>query len=211
METLSPTYAKRIKDSIEEITFEDYVNVVLGDFSSIAIAEDITLEECESTRTVLMAEFAEATGDYDYLTSTASQYKLMRLSLKQMGMILAHSILSASYDADIFDFLKKQRVIPADIPYPSTQDELDNVLKQIHVEVEFLNIEIAENTPKIPEKEKTDEKVTRRPFIRLLASVSQYVKFNVTFDTNCAVVAEYVSRLRQYQQEQENKKTTNKR
>lgn len=212
MEQLSPTYDKRIKDSIDEITFEDYVKVVLGDFSSITISKDVTEEEKQTARSVIMAEFADATGDLDYMAYAASQVKLMRLTLKQTGLILAHKILGAAFDPDIFDFLKEQRIVQKNTEYPETLEQLQNVLSLINNEIEFLNIEISESQKKEDKQENGKAELpSKRVFIRLLASVSQFVKFNVTFDTNCAVVAEYISRLREHNQNVEDQKSKSKK
>lgn len=205
-EQLSYTLDDRIKAAIEDITFGDYVKVVFNDFSTVCIANDVTEEEKQSARSIILAEFADAVGDIDYIASVQAQYKQMRLSLKQLMLIMTKNILQITFDNDSFEYLKTLRLIPRNSKYPSTLSELNKLLDIIQSEISLISIDIADT--QVSDKktsENTDKpyKPSKRNFIKLLASVSQFVKFNVTFETNCAVVAEYVARMKQQQLEAE--------
>lgn len=203
------TSCERIKDRIEDISFGNYVDVVMFKYDGICIADDVTEEEKLNARSMLMAEFADMVGDIDYIASVQEQFKTMRLSLKQLMLELGQKVLQLTYNEEVFDFLKRERLIPRNAQYPNTPEELAEVINLMRNEVEFINVELAENTVKSKNSGSTEtaDKPSKRTFIKLLASVSQFVKFNVTFETNCAVVAEYVARLQEYQREMERNKT----
>ena len=197
MEQSSLTLDRRLRDSVYELTFQEYVNVVLGDISILDIAKDVTDEERNAVRSIIMAEFAEITGNYDYISTVQTQYKRMKLGLKHMGLVLSSKILTVMYDKSTFDYLKEIRIISKNTEYPATLDELNEIINKIEIAINGLNVDIAEEEALL-EKSKQEnpaEKPSRKSFIKLLASVSQFVKFNVTFDTNAAIVAEYVNRM----------------
>lgn len=208
-EKLSPTSAKRLIDSIYDLTYGQYVEVVVGDFTFLALANDVTTEELDNARKTIMAEFAEATGNYDFISSMQLSTKQMKQHLKLMGLLLSSSILSTVYSMETFDYLKDIRIIHKNTPYPSTVSELEGITRKIHAELERTKIDVAETDAQAKKLQQptTDKPLNRRrEFIKLLASVSQFVKYSVTLDTNCAIVAEYVNQMRSYQEHQENRR-----
>jgi hypothetical protein len=193
---------------VYEFTFGEYVDIVLGDYRPLTISEEATDTEKVNARTLIMAEFADMTGDYTHIANMSSQYKLMRLNLKLLSLNLSERILSVMYDSNTFDYLIQIRVIPKNTSYPSTSKELEVIIDQIKSAISLTQFDINEEEAitKSNVDTKAQEPLTKKPFIKLLASISQFLKFGITFETNCAVVAEYVNRMRTYQETLDSKK-----
>lgn len=212
MEQLLPTSDKpKFKSSITQITFGEYVELAVGNFSLLALSENVNEEELRNARQLILAEFAEATGDLSFIASMQSSAKRMRLGLKLMGLNLSERILEIAYNEDTLKYLKEINVVDSRTKYPETPAELNDIVQKIRAEINLTKLDLSElnalEDKREDDKPELTENSIRKSFVKLLASVSQYVKFNVTYDVNCAQVAEYVNRLRQYQDEQERNST----
>lgn len=200
-EKLSPMSDKRIKDSIYDITYLEYVEAVTGDISVLKLSDDVTQEELESARKILMCEFAEISGNYEYIYTMESEAKKMKLGYRIMELSIASAMLQLSCDHVIFESLKNSRIIPKSVQFPKSTEERNKILKRINTKIEVLHVDVAEiqqqiNSTHEEASNRPKGKASKRDFIKLLASVSQFLKFNVGFETNCAVVAEYLNSLR---------------
>lgn len=203
----SPTLDKHIKSSIHDITFDEYVKLALGDISVIS-GKDADIEQVYLSRQLILAEFAENTGNYAYNIALTSNIQEAQLKLKLTGLILASSILRMTYDTGTFDYLKNVKIIGKNVGYPKTNSELERILHKIDVQAEFLKVDILDiEAQKSKDTDvKNTKEITRKDFVRLLASVSGYLKFNVPFDTNCAIVAEFINNMRQHSEYLESQK-----
>ena len=210
-EQLLPISDETFELTIYDISFEDYVNLAIGNFHLVPIFEGISAEVVKTTRNSIMAEFAEAVGDDNYIDSIKQDFKFMRLNLKRMELELSHRVLQMEYNLGVFDTLKEHGIVPKKSKYPQNKKEYDDVLQKIQNKLELMNIDVQEIVAEKERKKKgaqdvTKQKLSKKPFIQLLASISQFVEFNVTMETNCAIVAEYARRMKDYKDATENKK-----
>lgn len=219
MEKSLPTLDKTvIKESIFDITFGEYVELAIGNFRILTSDPNVPDEKLQTVRQMIIAEFAETAGDYAYVATMQTSAKIMRLNLKLLGLTLSEQLLGIMYSPDTWSFLQEQGIISRTSPYPSKVADVEKAVAAIRSEISVTRMDIAE-LEALQEKTETDddtldgehhkkytEKRIRAGFTRLLASISQYVKFGVTYETNCAVVAEYVNRLRKYQESLETNK-----
>jgi len=211
MEKSLPTLDKTvIKGSIYDITFGEYVELALGNFRILTSDETIPDEELTTIRQIILAQFAEATGDYNFIATMQASAKSMKLGLKLLGLTLSEKLLTVMYSPETWGFLQEHGIISKSARYPSSIKEVEDAVSRIKSEISITKIDLAEleaieTKSRENEPERTENDI-RSGFTKLLASVSQYVKFSVTHETNCAVVAEYVNRLRKYQESQENNK-----
>lgn len=208
-----PMSDKRVIDDICDITFGQYADVVLGNTKVLAIADDVTDKELENARQLIMVEFADASGDYSYMAASQTQLRYAKLNLKYLGLLLSMTMLDLNYEESTFEYLKDVGIIKRKEDYPTTVEELRKITNRINSELTRLKVNIDELDARMKNVNKgvDNKKATRKDFVKLLASVSQYLKFNVDFDTNCAVVAEYVNRLKQYQASMEARKHNKRR
>ena len=208
-----PISDRRVIDDICDITFGQYADVVLGNTKVLAIADDVTDKELENARQLIMVEFADASGDYSYIAASQTQLRYAKLNLKYLGLVLSMGMLDLNYEESTFEYLKEVGIIKRKEDYPTTVEELRKITNRINSELTRLKVNVDDLEARIKNNNKgaDNKKATRKDFVKLLASVSQYLKFNVDFDTNCAVVAEYVNRLKQYQASMEARKHNKRR
>lgn len=184
------------KITIYDLSFGQYVNLVLGDYSVLGIQE-ATPDVLETERSVIMSEFASLTGDITYISDMTAKYKQMKLNLKLLGLSLGQKVLQVNYHPDTLEYLKEIKVIPKNTQYPTTQSELQRILDRIDVEIGRTRIDIDEIEALNPlENGQQNTATDKGAFTKLLAAVSMFVKFSVTWETNAAVVAHYVNSMR---------------
>lgn len=187
---------KRVKDCLEDITFGEYAEVVCGDAKCLAIAGDCSFEELEKARKFIMYEFAETSGNFQFASDMHVNLKLAQINLKLIMLGLASIKLTNDYSESTFEMLKDLNIISKKTKYPTTPEELNSFLESLRIKTDLLKLDSAELEGK--EKQKEETQVKRKDFTRVLAAVSMFVKFNVGFDTNAALVAEYINRLREH-------------
>lgn len=203
-----PTSDKRVKSTIYEISFGEYVEAVVGNVSVLGVSPNVTDEELTEARKKVMCEFADLTGDLNYINQMQVNTRIMKLGIKIMELTIAYNLLSLNCTHENFKMLKDLGIIPSNAKFPTTIDELTAVLKRVKSKSDILNIDIQELQQQVEQKEDSgkEKKHERKDFIGLLASVSQFIKFGVGFDTNCALIAEYTKRLKEYSEREQAKK-----
>jgi hypothetical protein len=208
MEMLSLTSDRRVKDSVYELTFGQYVEVVLGNVAFLVEAQDATIEEIASARQIIIAEFSELAGGVEFEVSLKYDIKERQMQLQLLGLNLSKKILTISYDEPTFDFLKEMGIIAKDVKYPSTVKELESILSRISNKIASAEIELLELEVHNKQTENVrDGKPKKKEFVKLLANLVRFTKTNISFDTNAAVVAELVNHMKRAQEEAENKLT----
>lgn len=189
------------KNNIYDLTYGEYVDLVLGDDSVLNLDPSIAADERAKHRQRVMLEFSELSGGKEFEVGIRTNLDQMKLNVELLGLTLAQNVFLTSYSEEAFEFLKMLHVVKKETDYPSTLEEVEAIVGKIKSKLASLQIELAELGSG---GSTSNPKPTRRDFIRLLATLIRYTKTGLTFDTNAAVIAELL-----YQMKREADKTIN--
>ena len=191
-----------LKDELYKLTYEEYIELCLGNTSVLIVSGTPDEETLNKVKEQLLLEFQTVAGNFDLQSNVHLSFKSMELQLELVSLQFCIKLIDADVEIDkVKDYLTSKKLFTG-YKLETYQDRaklirwLNSRCMNISTQIKTLEKTVGDK------KEKNeDKKPERADFIRLLVSVSQFLKFEIKFDVNCAVFAEYVNRMQQHVKE----------
>ena len=183
-----------MKITCSDLTYLEYVRIVVGNYSKVAKLNGLSEEELKEISAEIITEFQELTGDHSF-----SNYKKLYEDLakyfeiyEKYSMLYNVLILLDELSPTMYEVLDELKV-----KYTEA-DTLQTIIEKVFArakkaELQYKSVE--KQIEKIKEQNKKNIEVTEASLIKVIAAVSAGLMFSVSVNDNAVVVAEYINIL----------------
>lgn len=183
-----------MKITCSDLTYKDYVKIVVGKFSEVELTKDLDTEIQQKTRDSLITEFQSLIGDDSF-----NNYEMLKFNLdKYTRRLQTYDILITLVTGfGIEDSKIKEICLSAKFNLTST-DTKDTVLirlKANYYKAELRLKAIVKELESLQQKARGSKELSEVEMYQLISNISASLMFSISINDNTVVVAGYIKLL----------------
>lgn len=189
--------------SCSDITYLEYVKIITRQYDSVPLLANLSVEQQDSVRTSIAAEFQELVGDLSFKNYSSMVEQFKKLDLKRLTCLSILNMLEvfSMFDEAVIAMLSLLKItVTADSVKSNIITKVTAILKKSELKMKSLEVELN----KILESAKHND-VTEADLIKVVASISVGLMFSVSVNDNAIVIAGYINILNKQQEKQNGK------
>lgn len=183
-----------MKITCSDITYLEYVRIVVGNYSKVAKLNGLSEEELKEISAEVITEFQELTGDHSFSNYKKLYEDLAKYSeiYEKYSMLYNVLILLDELSPTMYEVLDELKVKYTE------EDTLQTIIEKVFAKAKKAELQyksIEKQIEKIKEQNKKNIEVTEASLIKVIAAISAGLMFSVSVNDNAVVVAEYINIL----------------
>lgn len=183
-----------MKITCSDLTYLEYVRIVVGNYSKVAKLNGLSEEELKEISAEVITEFQELTGDHSFSNYKKLYEDLAKYSeiYEKYSMLYNVLILLDELSPTMYEVLDELKVKYTE------EDTLQTIIEKVFAKAKKAELQyksIEKQIEKIKEQNKKNIEVTEASLLKVIAAISAGLMFSVSVNDNAVVVAEYINIL----------------